>query len=129
MNLSEIPIQLVTDNSTGMARVLMSELKGHLENLLATGETRSIDLLSLPMTDTDVNELADYLGVGEVMASISNIGSSSLRETAYPGIWWITHYADDKKVIAELIEVGRVPQILLTHDDEIRHSIQAIEQY
>jgi hydrogenase-1 operon protein HyaF len=129
MNLSEIPIQLVTDNSTGMARVLMSELKGHLENLLATGETHSIDLLSLPMTDTDVNELADYLGVGEVMASISNIGSSSLRETAYPGIWWITHYADDKKVIAELIEVGRVPQILLTHDDEIRHSIQAIEQY
>jgi hydrogenase-1 operon protein HyaF len=129
MTLSEIPIRLIQDNSTGMARVIMAELKDHLENLLKNGETHAIDLFSLPMSETDLDELADYLGVGEVSATISNIGSSSLRETAYRGIWWVTHYADDGKVIGELIEVARVPEILFTHDDEIRHSASAIAQY
>ena len=129
MTLREIPIKLIQDNSTGMARVIMAELKDHLENLLLNDETHAIDLLSLPMSETDLDELADYLGVGEVSATISNIGSSSLRETAYRGIWWVTHYADDGKVIGELIEVARVPDILFTHDDELRHSARAIEQY
>jgi len=127
--LSEIPVKMVEMSPTGMANVIMSELKGHLQNLLESGQGHSIDLLSLPMTDADVNELADYLGVGEVKATINNIGSSSLRETAYPGVWWVTHYGDDNKVIAELIEVARVPGILVTHEDEIRHSLETIEQY
>ncbi len=66
------------------------------------------------------------LGVGEVKATINSIGSSSIRETAYRGIWWVTHYGDDGEVFSELIEITQVPEILVTHIDEIRHSAHAM---
>ena len=121
MSLNEIPVNVV-DRPTGMATALMTELKDYLVQLADTGETNIIDLLSLPMTDADINELADHLGVGEVKATINSIGSSSIRETAYRGIWWVRHYGDDGEVLSELIEITQIPEILVTHRDEIRHS-------
>jgi hydrogenase-1 operon protein HyaF len=109
-----------------MATALLAELKDYLNRLADDGESNSIDLHSLPMTDADINELADHLGVGEVKATINSIGSSSIRETAYRGIWWVTHYGDDSQVLSELIEITRIPEILVTHEDEIRHSARAM---
>ena len=126
MSLSDIPVNVI-ERPTGMATALLNELKDHLRRLAEAGESNSVDLLSLPMTEADINELADHLGVGEVKATINSIGSSSIRETAYRGIWWITHYGDDGKVLSELIEITQVPEILVTHMDEIRHSVEAME--
>lgn len=125
MSLRDIPVN-VLERPTGMATALMTELRDHLTRLANENETNSIDLRSLPMTDADINELADQLGVGEVKATINSIGSSSIRETAYRGIWWITHYGDDGEVLSELIEITRVPEILVTHIDEIKYSAQAM---
>lgn len=125
MKLIDIPVKAL-EAPTGMAQAVLHELSGHLANLAESGKTSIIDLLSLPMTETDLNELADLLGVGEVEATISSIGSSSIRETAYRGIWWVTHYGDDEKILSELIEVTRVPEILVTHMDDIRHSAQSM---
>ena len=125
MSLIDIPVKAL-DTPTGMANAVMHELSGYLAHLAETGESNIIDLLSLPMTEADINELADMLGVGEVSATITSIGSSSIRETAYRGIWWVTHYGDDEKVVSELIEITRVPEILITHMDEIRHSADSI---
>ena len=125
MKLIDIPVKAL-DTPTGMAQALMNELSDYLARLAESGETNVVDLLSLPMSEADINELADLLGVGEVKATISSIGSSSIRETAYRGIWWVTHYGDDEKVIGELIEITQVPEILVTHIDEIRHSARSI---
>ena len=125
MNLIDIPVKTL-DKSTGMANAVMNELSDHLKRLADKGVTSIVDLMSLPMTETDINELADMLGVGEVKATISNLGTSSIRETAYRGIWWVTHYGDDEKVVSELIEITQVPEILITHMDEIRHSAQSM---
>ncbi|NNJ90413.1 MAG: hydrogenase expression/formation protein [Gammaproteobacteria bacterium] len=125
MNLIDIPVKTL-DKPTGMANAVMNELSDHLKRLADDGETNIVDLMSLPMTEADINELADMLGVGEVKATISSIGTSSIRETAYRGIWWVTHYGDDEQVLSELIEITQVPDILITHMDEIRHSAQAM---
>jgi hydrogenase-1 operon protein HyaF len=125
MNLIDIPVKTL-DKPTGMANAVMNELSDHLKRLADDGETNIVDLMSLPMTEADINELADMLGVGEVKATISSIGTSSIRETAYRGIWWVTHYGDDQQVVSELIEITQVPEILITHIDEIRHSAQAM---
>jgi hydrogenase-1 operon protein HyaF len=125
MNLIDIPVKAI-DKPTGMANAVMNELSDYLKRLAEEGESNMIDLMSLPMTEADINELADMLGVGEVKATISSIGSSSIRETAYRGIWWVTHYGDDEKVLSELIEITQVPEILVTHIDEIKHSAQSI---
>lgn len=125
MNLVDIPVK-VTEKPSGMATVLMAELTDHLHQLAESGKTNIVDLQSLPLNESDINELADLLGVGEVKATINGIGSSSIRETAYRGIWWVTHYGEDNKVLSELIEVTSVPDILVTHVDEIRHSAKMI---
>ena len=125
MSLSDIPVNVI-ERPTGMASALITELRDHLTRLADENETNSIDLRSLPMNEADINELADQLGVGEVKATINSIGSSSIRETAYRGIWWITHYGDDGAVVSELIEITRIPEILVTHIDEIKHSAQAM---
>ena len=127
MSLSDIPVNIV-EKPTGMAIALLSELKDYLVKLAEKGETNSVDLRSLPMTEADINELADHLGVGEVKATIKGIGSSSIRETAYRGIWWITHYGDDGAVLGEFIEITQVPDILVTHIDDIKHSAQAMAE-
>lgn len=126
MSLSDISVSVV-EQPTGIAGAVLAELRDHLQNLAEHGTTHCIDLRSLPMNDADINELADQLGVGEVKASIKSIGSSSIRETAYRGIWWIIHYGEDKAVLSELIEVTQVPEILVTHEDEIRHSVKAMQ--
>jgi len=125
MNLIDIPVKAL-DKPTGMANAVMNELSDHLKRLADEGETSIVDLQSLPMTEADIDELADMLGVGEVKATVSSIGTSSVRETAYRGIWWVTHYGHDEKVVSELIEITQVPEILITHMDEIRHSAQSI---
>ncbi len=125
MNLIDIPVKAL-DKPTGMANAVMNELSDYLKRLADEGETNIVDLMSLPMSEADINELADMLGVGEVKATISSIGISSIRETAYRGVWWVTHYGDDEKVLGELIEITQVPEILVTHMDDIRHSAQSM---
>jgi hydrogenase-1 operon protein HyaF len=125
MDLIDIPVKML-HKPTGMANAVMNELSDHLQRLADKGETNIVDLLSLPLNEADITELADMLGVGEVKATISSIGTSSIRETAFSGIWWVTHYGDDEKVLSELIEITQVPEILVTHMDEIRHSAQSM---
>ncbi len=127
MSLSDIPVNIV-EKPTGIAIALLSELKDHLVKLADEGKTNSVDLRSLPMTEADINELADHLGVGEVKATIKGIGSSSIRETAYSGIWWVTHYGDDGAVLGELIEITQIPEILVAHADDIKHSAQVMAE-
>ena len=78
-----------------------------------------IDLLSLPMSAEDRSELERVLGEGEVRATIQAEGLSVLRETGISGVWWVEHRGAQGELVAELLEVARVPAILESVPDEI----------
>ena len=61
------------------------------------------------MSPQDRAELQRALGEGEVQATVNAEGLSTIRETAFPesGGWSIA--IDRGELIAELIEVTRVP--------------------
>ena len=40
------------------------------------------------------------------------MGKTEVRETRYPGLWWVTHYNESGGVVANLLEVCEVPAIL-----------------
>jgi len=40
-------------------------------------------------------------------------------ETKVPGVWWVEHRDRHGELMAELIEVTRMPQILMTASEEI----------
>lgn len=121
--------------NTGMALAIMTQVAQMLEALSITGETGSIDLRSLPLTEADRKQLEDLLGQGEVKAELEVAGTSTVRETAYPGAWWIRHLGAGGKLSSEEIAICPVPGILAAHPADIdasaariKHTLDEIEQ-
>jgi hydrogenase-1 operon protein HyaF len=98
---------------------LLTELAGMLERLAGGARPAAIDLLSLPISPQDRAMLQEVLGDGEVRATVHAAGISSIRETRVSGLWWVEHRDVQGEVIAESIEVTRVPDILSSAPDEI----------
>ena len=130
--LSEIPIQvepaIKVGGLGGGVTAILSELVNLLEHLATSAESAAIDLRSLPMSAQDRSELRRALGDGEVQATLNAEGISNIRETHVPGVWWVEHHDRHGELIAELIEVTRVPQILMSATDEIALGAVALRE-
>lgn len=127
--LSDIPVRIepraqaeppvIPGGLGGGVTAILFELVGLLERLAHEEASAMIDLGSLPMSHQDRAELQVALGEGEVRATVTAGGLSNIHETRVPGVWWIAHHDQEGKLIAELIEVTRVPEILGSATDEI----------
>lgn len=111
---------------TGLVESVLRELCDRLELLAATGETTSIDLRSLPMTDADRTDLDARLGRGEVEAVLAVSGRSQVWETGFSGVWWIRHFGAGEKISSEEIVVAAVPDILASHKADISASAERL---
>lgn len=104
---------------SGNAKALLREMASLLA-ALAVGEAGgSIDLRALPLTPTDLDELRAVLGAGAVDARVEALGESTVRETRFPGVWWVTHRNEAGEIVAELIEICAVPAILIAPHEDI----------
>jgi hydrogenase-1 operon protein HyaF len=112
----------------GGVTAILAELAARLERLATCGDTALIDLRSLPMSPDDRIELLEVLGQGEVTATLHAQGASTLRETAFAGVWWIEHRDRDGKIIAELFDVNWVPKILGTTSEDVAIAAAALRQ-
>ncbi len=110
----------------GGVTAILSELVSLLEKLARGEPSAAIDMRSLPMTPQERTELQRVLGEGEVQATVNAEGLSSFRETRFAGIWWVEHRDRQGELIAELIEVTRVPDILASAPDEIAAGARAL---
>ena len=134
--LTEIPIRIepsarietpaVVGGLGGGVAAILSELVTLLERLVKGEAPGAIDLLSLPMSPLDRAELQRVLGEGEVQATVNAQGLSKMRETHVSGVWWVEHFDQQGELIAELIEVCRVPEILSSASDEIAAGARAL---
>ncbi len=118
-----IPIQAEQEAPVGIAiaQALLHEIGALLEQLIATGEGGTIDLRGLPPLGTEgYGLLKGWLAEGEVAANIRSLGHSEVLETAYPGVWWITHRNEKDAIVTELIEVAEVPALLKSQRDDIQ---------
>jgi len=130
--LTEIPIRVeppvLAGGLGGGVTAILSELASLLERLAHGEEPAAIDLRSLPMSEQDRAALRRALGDGEVQATLNAQGPSSIRETQVPGVWWVEHRDAHGELIAELLEVARVPEILASASDEIAAAAQALRE-
>ena len=111
---------------TGNALPILHEIGTLLNGLVASGKSASIDLRSLPMLPGDYEQLQQWLGEGEVSATVEVFGPTRVRETAVSGVWWVTHYNAEGQVVAEFIEVAYVPEILKTHPADARQALETL---
>ncbi len=103
----------------GNVRPILNEILHAVDRLLETGEPTTIDLASLPFGPGELEHLEAKLGTGELSAKLDALGASRIRETAYPGVWWLEHRNVHDEVVGRFIEVTRTPEILSSQDADI----------
>jgi hydrogenase-1 operon protein HyaF len=106
----------------GGVEAVLAELAAGLERLAAGGAPEPIDLKSLPLNPAERERLAALLGDGEVDVTLTLDGDSRVRETGIAGVWWIEHRDGRGELIAEMLEVARVPEILGADAGDIARS-------
>jgi len=103
----------------GNVRPILNEVLHALDKLLGTNESTTIDLASLPFGPGELEHLEALLGTGELSAKLDALGTSSIRETAYPGVWWLEHRNAFDEVVGRYLEITRTPEILSSQEADI----------
>jgi hydrogenase-1 operon protein HyaF len=103
----------------GNVRPILNEVIHALDRLLEDDAPTTIDLAGLPFAPGELDELEATLGNGELVANLDALGSSCIRETTYPGVWWIEHRNVHDEVVGRYLEVTRLPEILCSQDADI----------
>lgn len=110
-------------------RAILHEIETMLEALLDSNETGAIDIRSLPLLPGDYEALEAALGTGEVIADFDGgYGNTIVTETGTAGVWWTKHYNEEGNISAEFIETTRIPEILLSQEDDIRDSLEELNK-
>ena len=63
--------------------------------------------------------LDSMLGEGEMRMDLETLGRSRIRESSFPGIWWVRHEDPDGKLLADHIEVAHIPDIVPAHASDV----------
>jgi hydrogenase-1 operon protein HyaF len=104
----------------GLVEAVLHELSALLAELEHDpGFSGAIDLHSLPMPEAARARLSERLGSGEVDVTLDLAGPSRVRETAYPGVWWLRHADGADRTLLEQIVVARVPELLCAQEADI----------
>jgi hydrogenase-1 operon protein HyaF len=111
---------------SGNAPALLHEIATLLAALVQENRSGAIDLRGIPLTPADRSFLREQLGEGEVRAQVSALGPSEICETAYRGVWWVTHHNAEGELCADLIEVTPLPAILTSDSEELADSLQRL---
>ena len=112
----------------GNVRPLLSEILHAIDRLLDTGEPTTIDLAGLPFGPGEREHLEATLGTGELAAELDALGKSRIRETAYPGVWWLEHRNAHDEIVGRYIEITHVPEILTSQDADIAAGRARLEE-
>lgn len=103
----------------GNVRPILNEVMHAIDRLLETDEPTTIDLAGLPFGPGELEHLEATLGTGELAAKLDALGTSRIRETAYPGVWWLEHRNAFDEVVGRYLEITRTPEILSSQDADI----------
>ena len=108
--LDDIDVQVQAMH--GNVQPILNEILHALDRLIDDDESTTIDLASLPFAPGELETLEASLASGEVSAQLDALGTSNIRETLYPGVWWIEHRNVYDEVVGRYLEITRMPEIL-----------------
>ena len=112
----------------GNVRPILNEVMHAIDKLLDDDIPTTIDLSSLPFGPGELDKLEATLGEGELSAQLDALGTSRIRETTYPGVWWIEHRNVNDEVVGRYLEVTRLPDILSSQDADIMAGRARLEE-
>lgn len=113
---------------TGNVLPLLNEIRHALKNFIDNNKTHTIDLFRIPLAPGEKDIILETLGKGEITIKLEALGTTEIIETKFPGVWLITHYNQDDKIISHLIEITNMPSIALSVEEDINHSIKSLNE-
>jgi hydrogenase-1 operon protein HyaF len=126
--LDDIGVEVDAGFATGNIPALMHEIRHALARLLDTGEATTIDLANLPMAPGELDRFEALLGDGEVSAELTALGNSTIRETAYTGVWWVIHKNGYDQVVGRYIEITGVPEVLRAQTPDMQSALRRLDE-
>lgn len=123
--LNEIPIHVeffnenIANESTSMLLPILHQLVAMHKSLISSGQCNILDLRHEPLELEEVAALKDLLGAGEINANLTALGLTNISETSISGVWWITHYNPDGKIMSEFIEITTCPEMLKSFSQDL----------
>jgi hydrogenase-1 operon protein HyaF len=132
-SLSDIPVRvdcpLRQPREQSIVDRVLNEIQISLRRLIESGQPSVIDLRLLPrMRSATYQSLKDALSMGEVTAVIEAEVKITVRETQYPGVWWLTHTNEQGGIVTEFIEITMIPDILRPHRADLRAGLKRLDQ-
>ena len=123
------PIHARRDLETGNVEPLLHEIRHALDRLSRGEDGSIIDLQSMPLAPGEEKRIEEALGQGEVSITIDALGPSTVQETTYPGVWLVTHRNTENEVVARLVEITKIPALVMAQDEDIRAGLARLDQH
>ena len=120
-------IAVKIESATGNVEPLLHEIRHALKRVADGKEGTIIDLRSLPLAPGEEERIEAVLGQGEVRAEFDTLGSTVFQETAYAGVWLVTHRNAEQAVLTRFIEVTQMPELLKSQQADIERGISRLE--
>ena len=116
-------------------RDILREIETRLTALITAGQASSIDMTHRPMHAEEYRQLRLALATGRVNAVVTEPSRCEVRETTFPGVWWVTRYDTPEEPCAEAIavafaiesiEISFMPSILRSSTEEARRALHRL---
>ncbi len=101
---------------------ILAELDDRARLFAANGNTHSINLTLLPLSQTELEYLDTFLGRGPVDILSRAYGKCEVISTLTPNIWWVRYFNSMGTLILNTIEITSVPQVVAAADEDISDS-------
>jgi hydrogenase-1 operon protein HyaF len=111
-----------------MVRALFAELLSKMTALIEEDRSSSIDLRGLPLPPGALEALRNWLGEGETRATVKALGTTTIQETAFAGLWWVRHDKAQGNLIAEGLEISYCPTLLLPERDTVQSAAKELRR-
>jgi len=105
--------------SSGNQEPLFHEIRHALAALLNEGRDTCIDLRGIPLAPGEEERILQRLGRGELRAELTAFGTSEIFETAFAGVWVVSHFDTKGELLGRFVEVTRVPEIVASQVADI----------
>lgn len=120
-------INVHVEYSTHNVQPVLHEIQHALHQLLTDGTSTHIDLMSLPFSPQEFNELLTFLGKGEVEATLHSLGDSMFWETRYAGVWVVEHYNANQELTSRHVEINWIPEMLTAYREDVQASMEQLQ--
>jgi hydrogenase-1 operon protein HyaF len=122
-------IAVNVESFTGNVQPLLHEIRHALQRV-AEGEAGTvIDLRSLPLAPGEEEQIETELGQGEIYAELYAEGTTTIRESSYPGVWFVTHSNAAQEIVSKFIEVTLCPDLLKSQQDDVETGLERLDEH